>query len=130
MSEFKPFLEIIGEMQNGDIAEAEAGGGAHIVRRGDAFYFQNFDKNYGGPNMKRIELNAIFFEPKYRIITQKSVSWGLAELELTQGKTVIFHHKNNAFLLNKDTNLDALMYAECITLNDLFLGKFTIQEEI
>lgn len=129
MSEFKPFLQVIAEMKNGDIAEAEAGGGAHIVRRGENFFFQNFDENFGGPNMKRIELNTVFFEPKYRIITQKSVSWGLAELELTQGKTVMFHHKNNAFMLNKNTNLDALMYVEGLTLNDLFLGKFTIQEE-
>jgi len=129
MSEFKPFLEVIAKMKNGDIAEAEAGGGAHIVRRGDAFYFQSFDAAYSGPAMKRIEINAIFFEPKYRIITQEAVSWALAESELEKGKYVILHHKNNAVLLNKDTNLDALMYAECITLNDLFTGKFTIQEE-
>ena len=122
MSEYKPFLEVVAEMQEGDIADSDLGWQHSIIRKDRRIYFYDKEKPL------TLYFDTDLFLRKYKI-RPRYVGWDEAEKAIREGKTVEWHLLNSVVTLCIFTRFDFLAKKVGADLNIMFNGKFIIQED-
>lgn len=128
MSKFKPFLEVIVEMQNGDIADCERELYPSIRRDENGFFYEVYSDGSGSKwNLETGDLDHNFkIRPRY-------VGWDEAQKALMEGKTVEYCDDKGLrlFQMNAESIIGdiSVSFPDYATFADLFNGRFIIIED-
>ena len=126
VSEYKPFLEIIKDMKDGDVAICANKKVANIIKKGCYFYMID---SLG--NERKIELSHYWFEESYKV-KPRYVSFDEAKKAVDEGKTVewVFNGKTIA-KINSYSNFNTMIEKNDrlgkVGFRGLFEGMFLIK---